>query len=89
LIRFRYRICRTVNKTRLYRAPGLHEACAICRLERTEMKPFDSLRAPFERRFRMPPAAIFLDSPSVFRVTELSAQPFSPPLSERKDRGGD
>jgi hypothetical protein len=37
----------------------------------------------------MPPAAIFLDSPSVFRLTELSAQPFSPALSEEKDRGAD
>jgi hypothetical protein len=89
LIRFRYRIRRTVNKTRLYRAPGLHEARLICRLERTEMKSLDSLCAPFERRFRMPPAAIFLHGTSIFSVTELSAQPFSPPLSERKDRGGD
>ena len=50
------------------------------------MKPLDSLCALFEPGFPVPAVAAFLHGASIFSPTELSAQPFSPSLPQKKER---
>jgi hypothetical protein len=87
LVRFRYRSGGAVNEARLDSAPGLYEALTIACRERPDVKPLDSLFALFEPSFRMPPVAAFLHGASIFSVTELGAQSFSPALPVQKERG--
>jgi hypothetical protein len=87
LVRFRNRTGGAVNEARLDSAPGLNEACAISRREGPNVKPLNSLRTLFQSSLAVAPVAAFLQSASVFRATELSAQFFSPPLSKQKEHG--
>jgi hypothetical protein len=50
------------------------------------MKPLDALRALFEHGFRMAPAAVLSHGASVFRSTEVGAQPHRPALAKQKER---
>jgi hypothetical protein len=84
---FRYRTRRAVNEARLDSTPGLNEALTIYWREGTYVKSLHPFCAPVERSFRMPPAAVFLHGSSIFRATELSAQPLGPALSKQNDRG--
>jgi hypothetical protein len=87
LVRFGYGAGGAVNEVRLDPVPGLYEARTIACRERPDVKPLDSLSALFEPGFRMPPVAAFFHGPSIFSITELGAQSFSPALSMPKERG--
>jgi hypothetical protein len=87
LVRFRYCTGGAVNEACLDSAPGLYEARTIACCKRPDVKLLNSLCAPFEPGFRMPPVAAFLHGPSIFSITELSAQSFSPALSMQEESG--
>jgi hypothetical protein len=87
LVRCRNRTGWAVDEARLYLAPGLYEARSICRRQRPDVKPLDSLCALFERGFRMPPVAVFLHGAGILSATELSAQSFRPALPLRQEHG--
>jgi len=76
----------TVDEPRLDFTPGLHEARTIACRQRPDVKALDSLCTLFEAGFGMPPVAAFFHRSTIFSVTELSAQFFSPALSVRKEQ---
>jgi hypothetical protein len=88
LVGFRYRTSGLVNESCLDPAPGLHEARTITRRKQSEMETFDSLFALFETGFRLLPVPAFPQGAGIFWA-KPSAQPFSPALSEKDQRGDD
>src|ERR1051326_3459829 len=87
LISLRNRPSGAVNESRLNPAPRLNETRTVTWGERADVQTLHPLCALFESGFRMPPAAVFLQSTVIFSATKLSAQPSSAALSEKKPRG--
>src|ERR1051326_6616761 len=82
-----YRTSGAVNESRLNPAPRLNETRTVTWGERADVQTLHPLCALFESGFRLPPAAVFLQSTVIFSATKLSAQPSSAALSEKKPRG--
>jgi hypothetical protein len=86
LVRGRYRTGGAIDEARLDFAPARYEARTIVFREWPDVERFDSLSAPIEHGFRVPPVATFLDGASVFGFTEPGAQFRSPAFPEPKQR---